>query len=357
MTSKKRSVAAKKAWKTRRANELKKKRSKAAKKAWRTRIANELEAEKEVAAIWRTRIANKLEAEKKAAAAKRSAAARKGAATRRRNRANREQQAMIDLIQGDTPYLRGRFAKRSKIRPSASVRQDVVVKQKKLAEAALKKSVAYEVLCEMPVALQFPPMIRRCNFVGGNRYGDSNGDNYTYELAFPYTIFQFIPQLRVYFANEPIVIGKELPDLYLPPLPHISFEGSVCQMMNQIAHHNRGHVPKSLEDRIKAAESIITNFFNCKFIEGYHVQAALPGDTKLRSYKKWQRLTKESEGDLSFITEVNWTAFGNGYPAPTKRALTAGAFGLMGWPIKDLKERMNLTLRDIQHIKNHRKMF
>jgi hypothetical protein len=147
-------------------------------------------------------------------------------------------------------------------------------------KAKIKK---YSIISENPLTLQFLPMVRKI------RMQDKYGITRTmFELAFPYTIFQFAP-LKIYFANEPLNKKTKLCHV---PLPHINGQGIVC-MPNSITHD---------------PEEAVASFLHSDFIENYKMQTALVGNTKLRTYKKWERLTKEAlrRNDLGFITEVNW---------------------------------------------------
>jgi hypothetical protein len=162
---------------------------------------------------------------------------------------------------------------------------------------ATRKARAYTIISKNPLTLQFPPMVRKIRMkrpilLDENGQAVLSETRTTFELAFPYTIFQFTPELGIYFTNEPF---NEKTKLCHVPLPHINGQGMVC-------------MPNSIAYDVGNSEEAVVSFLHSDFIEKYYVQCAFVSNTKLRTYKKWERLTKEASrrNGLGFITEVNW---------------------------------------------------
>ena len=121
-------------------------------------------------------------------------------------------------------------------------------------------------------------------------------------LTFPYTVFWVGPYFKhldystvhIGFSNDPDFYFSQL---YIPPLPHIDYDGTVCISDTQIY----SSTPKTNEELKK----FITLFFNSPFKKEYHLQANHIANTSLRTFQKWEKLTKEKP--LSYFTSnVNW---------------------------------------------------
>lgn len=132
-----------------------------------------------------------------------------------------------------------------------------------------------------------------------------NTDNYEekrIQLALPfiqYILYKSKKEtgtIQLSFSNKPATLAS---DVYFPPFPNI-YPGS---------HHTCVDWP----DGVVGVEDRITHFWNTWFTPANDewVGSVALSDCKLRSYKKWEKMTKKKP--LGFILEIKWK-----YPAQLK---------------------------------------
>jgi len=135
--------------------------------------------------------------------------------------------------------------------------------------------------------VEYSPQIRVCKF-------NICEQHFKHELAMPYMQFvrylgKWGTSLHVSFTNEPI---KDIhQEVFFPPLPNVWYPSlQVCLM----------HSPNN------RFNTVMANFWNTRYLdcEDWYSFPVLEYETPMRSYVRWERMTKENP---DFITEVNWT--------------------------------------------------
>jgi len=199
----------------------------------------------------------------------RSLAAKKAWATRRKKQ--KEAQELKDRLR----LVEEKAAKRINL---TNVAKNQIVDQKSYREVYRS---------EILHVVEYPPQVRMCKF-------NVHGQKSARYLSMPYMQFtRYLGKqgmsLHVGFTNEPIQNIRQ--EVYFPPLPNIWYPSLQCCLM---------HCPNSKFD------TAIQNFWNTRYLdcEDWYCFPVLDKETPMRTYQKWERMTKENP---AFILDVKWT--------------------------------------------------
>lgn len=135
--------------------------------------------------------------------------------------------------------------------------------------------------------VEFEPQIRMCKF---NMYGKQD----RHYLAMPFMQFtrywgRYGVSLHVSFTPLPL---QSIHDpVFFPPLPNIWYPSLQCCLQ---------HCPSP------SFQDMMAYFWNTRYLdcEDWYAYPVLDKETPMRSYKRWEQMTKE---DPTFILDVEWT--------------------------------------------------
>lgn len=116
------------------------------------------------------------------------------------------------------------------------------------------------------------------------------------ELAFPYTVVWTHTSMNpgfigIGFSNSPITqqeLEENKIELYNAPFFNAGYGGLVC-----VDEWHR---------KISSVEQGVTHFMHNTNFAGSNYLS----NTSIRTYERWERLTKEAGNDLSFIIKTDW---------------------------------------------------
>lgn len=135
--------------------------------------------------------------------------------------------------------------------------------------------------------IEYEPQVRVCKFA-------IHGQKSQRYLSMPYMQFtRYLGKnglsLHVSFTNEPIQSIKQ--EVFFPPLPNVWYPSLQVCLMN---------CPGI------TFEQVMKDFWNTRYLdcEDWYAFPVLDKETPMRTYQKWERMTKENP---AFILDVEWT--------------------------------------------------
>jgi len=225
-------------------------RSLAAKKAWATRRARQKEAE--------------------ALTAKRSLAAKKAAATRKKKLATL-QKAKIEV---QSKSMTRKNPSRSNNKMATITKEDMKKARNRVGD---RQSCREVFRSERMHVVEYPPQVRVCKFDHCHRQNERR------HLAMPFMQFtRFLGRqglsLHVSFTNEPLESLKQ--EVFFPPLPNVWYPSLQVCLMNC----------PNISFEAVMRDFWNTQYLDCEDWYGYPV---LDKETPMRTYLRWERMTRE----------------------------------------------------------------